>query len=70
MVMIANKKTIQQIANDLQLFLGDNTETFTHWLVHYDNYEGEGLIIIRSMPHDVNLNQIPPKLTTRYDIAV
>ena len=32
MVMLANKKTIHQINNDLQLFLGDNTNRFTEWL--------------------------------------
>ena len=31
MVMVANKKTIQQIHTDLQLFLGDNTEQFVEW---------------------------------------
>ena len=35
MVMLANKKTIQQINNDLQLFLGENTDTFTDWLQQY-----------------------------------
>ena len=30
--MLANKKTILQINNDLQLFLGKNTEQFTQWL--------------------------------------
>ena len=32
MVMLANKKTVHQINNDLQLFLGDNTNLFTTWL--------------------------------------
>ena len=32
MVMLANKKTVHQINNDLQLFLGDNTNLFTSWL--------------------------------------
>ncbi|CAH1790723.1 unnamed protein product [Owenia fusiformis] len=32
MVMVANKKTRQQMADDLSLFLGMNTETFTTWL--------------------------------------
>ena len=31
-VMLANKKTMLQIKNDLQLFLGNNTEQFTDWL--------------------------------------
>ena len=31
MVMLANKKTLNQIANDLQLFLGDNIEPFMDW---------------------------------------
>ena len=30
--MLANKKTLLQINNDLQLFLGKNTEQFTQWL--------------------------------------
>ena len=33
MVMLANKKTLNQIANDLQLFLGDNIEPFMDWWV-------------------------------------
>ena len=32
MVMLANKKTFHQINNDLQLFLGSNTNHFTEWL--------------------------------------
>ena len=32
MVMLANNKTVHQINNDLQLFLGENTERFTTWL--------------------------------------
>ena len=32
MVMLANKKTIHQINNDLQLFLGEHTDVFTSWL--------------------------------------
>ncbi|XP_074653574.1 zinc finger CCCH domain-containing protein 14-like isoform X3 [Tubulanus polymorphus] len=32
MVMVANKKTKEQMTNDLQLFLGKNTEKFTTWL--------------------------------------
>ena len=32
MVMLANNKTVLQINNDLQLFLGDNTDRFTSWL--------------------------------------
>ncbi|XP_070577983.1 zinc finger CCCH domain-containing protein 14-like isoform X2 [Ptychodera flava] len=32
MVMIANKKTQAQMADDLSLFLGNNTEKFTKWL--------------------------------------
>ncbi|KAM9338845.1 zinc finger CCCH domain-containing protein 14 [Symphorus nematophorus] len=32
MVMVANKKTSQQMADDLSLFLGNNTIKFTAWL--------------------------------------
>ncbi|XP_051908996.1 zinc finger CCCH domain-containing protein 14 isoform X2 [Hippocampus zosterae] len=32
MVMVANKKTAQQMADDLSLFLGNNTIKFTTWL--------------------------------------
>ncbi|CAB1342554.1 unnamed protein product [Coregonus sp. 'balchen'] len=32
MVMVANKKTSQQMSDDLALFLGNNTITFTFWL--------------------------------------
>jgi hypothetical protein len=32
MVMLANNKTVDQINNDLQLFLGENTDRFTTWL--------------------------------------
>ncbi|XP_026175178.1 zinc finger CCCH domain-containing protein 14 isoform X2 [Mastacembelus armatus] len=32
MVMVANKKTAQQMADDLSLFLGNNTIKFTAWL--------------------------------------
>ncbi|KAK5853023.1 hypothetical protein PBY51_006846 [Eleginops maclovinus] len=32
MVMVANKKTSQQMADDLSLFLGNNTSKFTVWL--------------------------------------
>lgn len=32
MVMLANKKTIHQVNNDLQLFLGEHTDVFTEWL--------------------------------------
>lgn len=31
MVMVANKKTSQQMADDLSLFLGNNTIKFTVW---------------------------------------
>ena len=31
MVMVANKKTQQQMTDDLNLFLGVNTEKFTTW---------------------------------------
>lgn len=31
MVMVANKKTSQQMADDLSLFLGSNTIKFTAW---------------------------------------
>lgn len=31
MVMVANKKTSQQMADDLSLFLGNNTLKFTTW---------------------------------------
>ncbi len=30
--MLANKKTMLQIKNDLQLFLGNNTDAFSDWL--------------------------------------
>lgn len=30
--MLANQKTMTQINNDLQLFLGKNTDRFIHWL--------------------------------------
>ncbi|CAK1543194.1 unnamed protein product [Leptosia nina] len=32
MVMVANKRTQTQMEDDLQLFLGDNTELFVNWL--------------------------------------
>ncbi|KAA0708291.1 Zinc finger CCCH domain-containing protein 14 [Triplophysa tibetana] len=32
MVMVANKKSMEQMAEDLSLFLGNNTITFTVWL--------------------------------------
>ncbi|CAB3255857.1 unnamed protein product [Arctia plantaginis] len=32
MVMVANKRTRSQMEDDLQLFLGDNTELFVNWL--------------------------------------
>ncbi|XP_050344088.1 zinc finger CCCH domain-containing protein 14 [Nymphalis io] len=32
MVMVANKRTRAQMEDDLQLFLGDNTEMFVNWL--------------------------------------
>lgn len=32
MVMVANKRTRAQMEDDLQLFLGDNTELFVNWL--------------------------------------
>lgn len=31
MVMVANKKTSEQMADDLSLFLGNNTVKFTAW---------------------------------------
>lgn len=31
MVMIANKKDMSQMANDLELFLSENAEPFTTW---------------------------------------
>ena len=31
MVMVANKKTKEQMTDDLNLFLGNNTEKFTTW---------------------------------------
>lgn len=34
MVMVANKKTSQQMAEDLSLFLGNNTIKFTAWYDH------------------------------------
>lgn len=33
MVMLANKKTMNQISTDLQLFLGENTDQFIDWSV-------------------------------------
>ncbi|KAL4618118.1 zinc finger CCCH domain-containing protein 14 [Arapaima gigas] len=36
MVMVANKKNAQQMADDLSLFLGNNTIKFTVWLVRAD----------------------------------
>lgn len=35
MVMVANKKTSQQMADDLSLFLGNNTIKFTAWYVEH-----------------------------------
>eukprot|EP00731_Ephydatia_muelleri_P033350 Em0028g25a len=35
MVMLANKKSVHQINNDLQLFLGENTDPFTDWLQQF-----------------------------------
>ena len=32
MVMLANNKTMEQIAQDLELFLSENTQHFTNWL--------------------------------------
>ena len=32
MVLVVNKKTKEQMDNDLNLFLGHNTEHFTSWL--------------------------------------
>ena len=32
LVMLANKKTVSQISQDLELFLGDNTSRFSKWL--------------------------------------
>ena len=32
MVLVVNKKTKEQMDNDLSLFLGHNTEQFTSWL--------------------------------------
>lgn len=32
MVMVANKRSREQMEDDLQLFLGSNTEEFTGWL--------------------------------------
>ena len=34
MVLVANKKTKDQMDDDLSLFLGHNTERFTAWLHH------------------------------------
>lgn len=34
MVMIANKKTKEQMTDDLNLFLGKNSGVFTKWFVH------------------------------------
>lgn len=32
MIMVANKKSREQMTEALGLFLGENTETFTNWL--------------------------------------
>jgi hypothetical protein len=32
MVMVANRRSREQMEDDLQLFLGSNTEEFTGWL--------------------------------------
>lgn len=32
MIMVANKRTKKQMRDDLQLFLGENTDTFVNWL--------------------------------------
>lgn len=32
MVMIANKKPVNSMRNDLQLFLNENTDSFIKWL--------------------------------------
>lgn len=37
MVMVANKKTSQQMADDLSLFLGNNTIKFTAWYDQSNN---------------------------------
>lgn len=34
MVMIANKKPVDQMTSDLDLFLGDNADPFTQWYVY------------------------------------
>ena len=33
MILVANKKTKDQLNDDLRLFLGEKTNTFTSWLV-------------------------------------
>lgn len=43
MVMVANKKTSQQMADDLSLFLGNNTIKFTAW---YDQNQPENLYFL------------------------
>ena len=35
MVMVANKKNQGQMTEDLNLFLGTNTNVFTEWYVHH-----------------------------------
>lgn len=42
MVMVANKKTSQQMADDLSLFLGSNTIKFTAW---YDDDDSNCLVV-------------------------
>lgn len=43
MIMVANKKSYEQMTRDLQLFLQENTESFTKWLtslVHAETPSG------------------------------
>ena len=51
MVMLANKKSIQQINSDLQLFLGENTDTFTNWLE-------ECILVEKQVPEAENGKQL------------
>lgn len=46
MVMVANKKTSQQMADDLSLFLGNNTIKFTAW---YDQNKQRNVYLLSSV---------------------
>ncbi|CAD5118715.1 DgyrCDS7396 [Dimorphilus gyrociliatus] len=62
MVMVANKKTKLQMTEDLNLFLGDNTEKFTDWLhVQLNKLQLTG---IESKPPNKVPNKEVSKVTT------